>query len=179
MVRGCLVAALLLTLSCDAGDDQPAADDAGAAGSAGAAGADGGRAGTGGDAPDAGPPPRLQPPPLVSPVDGATGVAVRTPLCWDPVEPLPLAPAARYRLFVDGLELRTGIVGLEGFAGPCTEPLAFEAGRFADREVVVRLPAGATGYEAEQSYTFGVRREHFHFFDTATQKRVAARAEWP
>jgi multiple sugar transport system ATP-binding protein len=54
-----------------------------------------------------------------------------------------------------------------------------EAGPFADREVVVRLPAGATGYAIDQSYTFGIRREHFHFFDAATQKRVAARAEWP
>ena len=52
---------------------------------------------------------------------------MRTPLCWQPAASMPVAP--RYRVFVDDLELRSGIVGQEGFAGPCTEPSAFEAGR--------------------------------------------------
>jgi multiple sugar transport system ATP-binding protein len=52
-------------------------------------------------------------------------------------------------------------------------------GRFDTREVVARLPAGATGYRTGESYAFTVAAPHLHFFDKATQKRLDARPEWP
>jgi multiple sugar transport system ATP-binding protein len=56
---------------------------------------------------------------------------------------------------------------------------SIEAGRFAGREVVVRLASNAAGYRAAESYAFGVAAEHFHFFDKTTRKRLPTRPEWP
>ncbi|HKP63868.1 MAG TPA: ABC transporter ATP-binding protein [Polyangiales bacterium] len=54
-----------------------------------------------------------------------------------------------------------------------------EEGRFAQREVIARLPAGASGYGVGQSHDFSVATEHLHFFDKAKQTRLAARPAWP
>jgi multiple sugar transport system ATP-binding protein len=77
------------------------------------------------------------------------------------------------------LTLQLRVQNLEYLGSEWIMYARIESGRFADREVVVRLPSGATGLTEDGSYLFGVRREHFHFFDTASQKRIEARAEWP
>ena len=149
MVRGLFVAALFLALSCDGGGGASPNSAAGTAGIAGSAGnpsgtagtvADGGGSAGSGGAHDAEAPRPLDPPRLVSPADGATDVALRTPLCWEPAASMPVA--LRYRVFVDDLELRSGVVGQEGFSGPCTEPLAFEAGRTFRWHAMAFDPAG-------------------------------------
>jgi multiple sugar transport system ATP-binding protein len=77
------------------------------------------------------------------------------------------------------LSLQLRVQNLEYLGSEWIMYARIESGRFADRDVVVRLPSGATSFAEGGSYLFGVRREHFHFFDTASQKRVEARAEWP
>lgn len=64
---------------------------------------------------------------LVSPLDGANGVALRAPLCW--VSRDSAEGSIRYRVFIDGIELKSGRVGRDGFEGPCTDELAFDEGR--------------------------------------------------
>jgi multiple sugar transport system ATP-binding protein len=54
-----------------------------------------------------------------------------------------------------------------------------DGGRFADRDVVARLPAGTTGYRVGEIYAFGIAAQHFHFFETSTQKRLQSRPAWP
>ncbi|MBC8069940.1 MAG: hypothetical protein IAG13_16500, partial [Deltaproteobacteria bacterium] len=72
--------------------------------------------------------PTNTPPPtpsLVSPADGATEVPLQTELCWNPVADAE-GDAVRYRVFVDGLELTEGMLGEDGWEGPCVGPLTFE-----------------------------------------------------
>jgi multiple sugar transport system ATP-binding protein len=54
-----------------------------------------------------------------------------------------------------------------------------EAGRFAEREVIARLPAAASGYRAGESHAFSVAAPHLHFFDKAKQTRLRTRPAWP
>jgi hypothetical protein len=64
-------------------------------------------------------------PTLVSPPDGATDVPVQTELCWSLVDD-PEGEPVRYQVFVDDIELTTGIAGEEeGYEGPCVGPLDF------------------------------------------------------
>jgi hypothetical protein len=67
------------------------------------------------------------PPPvpmLLTPQDGAIDVDLQTTLCWNPVAD-PEGEAVRYRVFVDDLELTQGMLGEEGWEGPCIGPLDF------------------------------------------------------
>ncbi len=64
-------------------------------------------------------------PTLVSPADGAIDVPVQTELCWALVDD-PDGEPVRYRVFVDDIELTSGIQGeQEGYQGPCVGPLDF------------------------------------------------------
>lgn len=112
----------------DAGTDGatlPHDDGGGMSGSGGTGGSDSGLdgAGAGMDAAiDFGEPPPS--PTLMSPANGAEHVPADTELCWEPVED-PEGAEVRYAVFVDGIELESGKLGENGFAGPCTGRLAF------------------------------------------------------
>jgi multiple sugar transport system ATP-binding protein len=98
--------------------------------------------------------------------DGALIVGFRP----EHVLPLPAAGA---------LTLQLRVVHLEYLGSEWILHARVETGRFDTREVVARLPAGATGYRAGESYAFTVAAPHLHFFDKASQKRLDARPEWP
>jgi len=67
-------------------------------------------------------------PTLFSPGNGSSELPAETALCWNPSSD-PEGDALRYRVFVDGSDLKGGVVAVEGFAGPCTEPLHFDPDR--------------------------------------------------
>jgi multiple sugar transport system ATP-binding protein len=54
-----------------------------------------------------------------------------------------------------------------------------QGGRFAGRNVVARLHAGAAAYREGDVYPFTVEASRFHFFDKATEKRLPTRPAWP
>jgi multiple sugar transport system ATP-binding protein len=78
-----------------------------------------------------------------------------------------------------GLSLQLRVSHLEYLGSEWILYARIEGGRFADRQVVARLPSNTSGYKTGESYAFNVSGEHFHFFDKATQKRLAARPAWP
>ncbi len=105
--RLAVLAACLAWVAC--GGNEPVASDGSGSASAGT-----GATGT---------PGALPPTPLLkSPADGAQGVPIQTPLCWEPVTD-PDGDEVRYQVVVDGVKLLQGITGDEGYAGPCTPPL--------------------------------------------------------
>jgi multiple sugar transport system ATP-binding protein len=78
-----------------------------------------------------------------------------------------------------GITLQLRVQHLEYLGSEWILYARIEGGRFADRQVVARLPSNTSAYKAGESYAFSVRGEHFHFFDKASQKRLQARPEWP
>ncbi|MCH9686622.1 MAG: hypothetical protein K0V04_34640 [Deltaproteobacteria bacterium] len=68
----------------------------------------------------------LPTPTLSSPPNGAIEQPIQTELCWNLVED-PEGELVRYRVFVDDIELSTGLQGeSEGYEGPCVGPLTFD-----------------------------------------------------
>jgi hypothetical protein len=64
-------------------------------------------------------------PTLVSPSNGASGLELETPLCWNLVED-PDGEQVRYRVFIDDTVLGGGVLEEdEGHPGPCIGPLLF------------------------------------------------------
>jgi multiple sugar transport system ATP-binding protein len=78
-----------------------------------------------------------------------------------------------------GLGLQLRVSHLEYLGSEWILYAQIEGGRFADRQVVARLPSNTSAYKAGESYAFSVSGDHFHFFDKATQKRLPARPAWP
>src|SRR4051812_20899989 len=78
-----------------------------------------------------------------------------------------------------GLTLHLRVQHLEYLGSEWILYARIEGVRFADRQVVARLPSNTSAYKAGESYAFSVRGEHFHFFDKASQKRLQTRPEWP
>jgi len=78
-----------------------------------------------------------------------------------------------------GLHLQLRVSHLEYLGSEWILYAQLEGGRFADRQVVARLPSNTSGYRTGESYAFSVSGEHFHFFDKASQKRLPVRPAWP
>ncbi len=126
-----LLAGTLLAACGDdaAGDDgnKPAADASADSGDGDGDddAADGGPMGDGDDD-GGGLPPTV--PVLLMPEDAAVDVPIESMLCWEPSTD-PEGDPIRYRVYLDGLELSTGVVGgdaPQGFEGPCTPELLFK-----------------------------------------------------
>ncbi|HWB74583.1 MAG TPA: lysyl oxidase family protein [Nannocystaceae bacterium] len=112
LVKSLSLLALLATVSCK--DDGPAQSDDSTSSSAGA---DSSSSTTG--IPTTVP----ETPTLMMPAMDAEDIAVDTTLCWNEVD----EPGnVRYRVYVEGIELTQGKLGVDGFEGGCTPALSLE-----------------------------------------------------
>jgi hypothetical protein len=92
-------------------------------------------------------------PTLMAPSMDSADVEVDTTLCWNEVD----APGTvRYRVFVDDIELSQGKIGVDGFEGPCTTPLALEFDRPYTWSVMAYRPSDET-LASPMSETWGFR----------------------
>jgi Lysyl oxidase len=80
-------------------------------------------------------------PTLMTPTMDSEDVDVETTLCWNEVDEPGLV---RYRVFVDGIELTQGKIGINGFDGPCTTPLSLEFDRPYSWAVMAFRPSDET-----------------------------------
>jgi multiple sugar transport system ATP-binding protein len=88
------------------------------------------------------------------------------------VMPLPAAGAG-------ALALQLRVQNLEYLGSEWILYAQIDSGRFAQRDVIARLPASATGFRSGESHVFSVAADHLHFFDKAGQKRLRTRPAWP
>lgn len=98
-------------------------------------------------------------PRLLAPANGSSELPTETALCWNPSTD-PEGDALRYRVFVDGSDLKGGIVAEEGFAGPCTEPLHFDPDRTFQWAVeAYEVAAPSVSSPRSSSWSFSTARE--------------------